>query len=42
MLEQRVRDAEANVALFQSVPPVPGKTIVFSSAYSCMVCHQAR
>jgi len=42
MLEERVRDAEANVAPFQSVPPVPGKTIVFRSPYSCMVCHQAR
>jgi hypothetical protein len=42
VLEERVRDAEANVAAFQAVPPVPGKTIVFRSAYSCMVCHQAR
>ncbi len=42
MLEERVRSAEANVVAFRSDPPVPGKTIVFSSAYSCMVCHQAR
>ena len=42
MLEARVRDAEANVTAFRSDPPVPGKTIVFESAYACMVCHQAR
>jgi hypothetical protein len=30
------------VTAFNTIPPIPGRTIVFSSAYSCTVCHQAR
>jgi hypothetical protein len=41
MLETRIQNAEANVAAFNSDPPVPGNTIMFSSPYSCMGCHQA-
>ncbi len=41
MLEARMRDAEANVAAFNSVPPPPGKAIMFNSTYSCTACHQA-
>jgi hypothetical protein len=42
VLEQRITDAAENAARFNKSPAVPGHTIMFASAYSCMGCHQAR
>ena len=43
ILEQRIRDAQANVAAFNAQTP-PGKKasapMMVSSGYACMACHQ--
>jgi hypothetical protein len=40
VLEDRIRDAEANVARFRGKDPDPRTGLMNSSAFSCMACHQ--
>jgi hypothetical protein len=40
VLEDRIRDAQANVARFSGKDPDPRTGLMNSSAFSCMVCHQ--
>jgi hypothetical protein len=40
VLEERIRNAEANVARFKGKDPDPRTGLMNSSAFSCMGCHQ--
>ena len=42
VLDQRIVEATENATRFNQAPAVSGHPIMFSSAYSCMGCHQAR
>ena len=45
VLEERIRDAEQNVAIFRSTPPPgqphSGPAIMLRSQFACMACHQS-
>lgn len=40
VLDERIRQAQANVALFNAPGETPTARIMINSAFACMACHQ--
>ena len=40
VLEERIQQAQANVALFNAPQETPQARMMINSAFACMACHQ--